>query len=438
MAERGESVLDNLLLDDEDELEEVLDAEESTRGKSVLADLDLENDDDDEDEGFAQFQTLPKPTLEQQAIPKRQVEPQPLPAPKVVEPKSVVKPQSQLVVQPKPKPQPIVQPQPQPKPQPMVQHQPEPQRQAIEIPEEDEDIEEEVKPVEDKKEKRKHKRKKEPAQPTGKIAQYDFKQLDKEDLSKMSTGDLRQMYPNLPKDIHTGKSHRRMQRYIMILLVLLIGGGCAGGYFYYANQKSVEEQIHNLEEAKKNIETQYKELENSEDFLKRELENYMKGKDYNRAIQTANIILKKYPKSETAKYAEQETKKAKKALEKLGIKEATSDEMVEVNYEDYLQVSYVDLATSKDYVGKKVKSYGKILQKANGKDNDITVLRIAIDGDDTQQIICQFDRKKCSNLSEGDYVNFGGIAVPDITFKTYVGKATLPAMALVYVDKIVF
>ena len=383
--------------------------------------------------------------------------PKPEPHPQVVqEPKP--EPQPQIVQAPKPEPQPqIVQapkpqvvqrpvqekPQPQPRP---IKEKPQPQPKVIQTPKPEpkpftvhtkaqapkeqgdnpygdygvlQDSVSEYQPIQSK-----HRQ----PRATGRTAEVD--------LSKMSTGALSEMAGRNFVSEDTYKKSKRKWLIAGLVLVLLVGGGA--GWYIISNQKNIDDQIAELEAQKKATEDKLKDLEGSEKYLKEELDGYMSDKAYNRALQVVSRIRNEYPDTDTDKYAQDKAKEARDALEKLGISEATEEDEVAVNYEDYKSVSYDKIATkSKDYRGQKIKIYGKILQIEDGKDAKISVIRIAVDDDNSKQIVAQFEKKSSIKVEEGDYVNVGGILVSDLTFKTALGKTTLPAMSAVYVDKIV-
>lgn len=268
--------------------------------------------------------------------------------------------------------------------------------------------------------------------PTGKLAQREL------DLHNMSTGMLSEM---AGRKLVSEEKVKKKNRLIKWLTIAVLAIGAVGGYYIYKEQTKstdVANEMKTIEAQKKALEEKLADLEKSEDYLKEELDKYMSDKAYNRAIQVANRIHSEYPNSETDTYAQKKAKEARSALEKLGIPESREGETVAVNYEDFKSVSYDKLASnSKNYRGQKVKIYGKILQMEDGKDSNITVVRVAVDDDLSKQVVAQYEKSKSIRVSEGDYVNLGGIVVPDLTFKTALGKTTLPAMSAVYVDRIV-
>lgn len=344
------------------------------------------------------------------------------------EPIPMAEPEPIPVAKSEPKPEPI--PMAKPKPSPTAKSEPEP------IPV--------AKPRHRREEKPIHLYEEEPVnvshirtkasgpKPTGKMAQRDL------DLKNMSTGMLSEM---AGRKLVSEEKVKKKNRLIKWLTIAVLAIGSLGGYYIYkeqTKQTDVAKEMETIEAQKKALEEKLADLEKSEDYLKEEIDRYMSDKAYNRAIQVANRIHSEYPNSETDKYAQKKAEEARSALEKLGIPETSGDETVEVHYEDFKSVSYDKLASnSKNYRGQKVKIYGKILQMEDGKDSNITVVRIAVDDDLSKQVVAQYEKSKSIRVSEGDYVNLGGIVVPDLTFKTALGKTTLPAMSAVYVDKIV-
>jgi hypothetical protein len=235
---------------------------------------------------------------------------------------------------------------------------------------------------------------------------------------------------------------RKRARHLTFLLAVVIVAGCGAGYFFWQENTekltNSEEEAAKIKEQMQSLEDQLYALENSEESLKADLDDYMTSKSYNKVLQIADRIHSEYPDSETDTYAQEQADKAREALEKLGIETGDSDDQLDVDYDDYTALNYDKLlSNSKNYRGTKAKFYGKIVQLEDGADSGISVVRLAVDGNTDNIIVVQFEKSDSINVEEGDYINTGGIIVTDLTYTTVLGsKVTVPAMSATYVTKV--
>lgn len=98
-------------------------------------------------------------------------------------------------------------------------------------------------------------------------------------------------------------------------------------------------------------------------------------------------------------------------------------------------ISYKDLARNpKDYVGKKVKFKGKVVQVMEG-DGEVQI-RLAVGGDYDNIIYCVYDSSIVSSrVLEDDYITVMGISSDLITYtSTMGGDITIPSMLVEKID----
>ena len=98
-------------------------------------------------------------------------------------------------------------------------------------------------------------------------------------------------------------------------------------------------------------------------------------------------------------------------------------------------IGYKDLARNpKDYVGKKVKFEGKVIQVMEG--NGEVQIRLAVNGDYDNIIYCAYDSSIVSSrVLEDDYITVMGLSSDLITYKsTMGGEITIPSMLVQKID----
>lgn len=98
-------------------------------------------------------------------------------------------------------------------------------------------------------------------------------------------------------------------------------------------------------------------------------------------------------------------------------------------------ISYKDLARNpKDYIAKKVKFKGKVVQVVEG-DGEVQI-RLAVGGDYNNIIYCVYDSSiVTSRVLEDDYITVMGLSSDLITYSSTIGgKITIPSMIVQKID----
>lgn len=98
-------------------------------------------------------------------------------------------------------------------------------------------------------------------------------------------------------------------------------------------------------------------------------------------------------------------------------------------------ISYKDLARNpKDYIAKKVKFKGKVVQVMEG-DGEVQI-RLAVSGDYNNIIYCVYDSSiVTSRVLEDDYITVMGLSSDLITYSSTIGgEITIPSMVVQKID----
>lgn len=137
---------------------------------------------------------------------------------------------------------------------------------------------------------------------------------------------------------------------------------------------------------------------------------------------------------------ELEEKNAKKKAEEEAKKKAAEEEARKKAEEEEKKgydtgIGYKDLARNpKDYVGKKVKFKGKVIQVMEG-DGEVQI-RLAVNGDYNNIMYCVYDSSIVSSrVLEDDYITVMGLSADLITYtSTMGGEITIPSMLVQKID----
>ena len=98
-------------------------------------------------------------------------------------------------------------------------------------------------------------------------------------------------------------------------------------------------------------------------------------------------------------------------------------------------IGYKDLARNpKDYVGKKIKFEGKVIQVMEGDSE--TQLRLAVNGDYDNVILCAYNKSLVSSrILEDDYITVRGLSNDVVSYEsTMGGNITIPSMLVKKID----
>ena len=130
------------------------------------------------------------------------------------------------------------------------------------------------------------------------------------------------------------------------------------------------------------------------------------------------------------KAAEEKAAREKAAQEKAAADAAAAKEAEIKSYET--GIAYNQLArTPNDYIGKKVKFYGKVIQVIEGTTE--TQLRLAIGGDYDSIIFCRVPKAKTTNMRilENDYITIYGTSLGLLTYESTLGSnITIPDVSV--------
>lgn len=202
---------------------------------------------------------------------------------------------------------------------------------------------------------------------------------------------------------------------IKIIIAVAIGifvGGVFSPACSDSNHEGVEEKISKLETSIKEKDTEIETLNSKVDSAAPWFE--MKEEEQ-KAIEEKNEKLK----AEEEAKKKQEEEKAKKLAE----------EKEKKGYDT--GIGYKDLARNpKDYVGKKIKFKGKVIQVMEG-DGEVQI-RLAVNGDYDNILYGVYDSSIVSSrVLEDDYITVMGLSSDLLTYEsTMGGEITIPSMVV--------
>lgn len=200
---------------------------------------------------------------------------------------------------------------------------------------------------------------------------------------------------------------------LKIIIAVVVGmfiGGVSSPICSDSNHEGVEEKISKLETSIEEKDTEIETLNAKVDSAAPWFE--MKEEEQ-KEIERQNEK-KKAEEEAKKKKEEEEAKKRKEEEEKKGYDTG---------------IGYKDLARNpKDYVGKKIKFKGKVIQVMEG-DGEVQI-RLAVNGDYDNIMYCAYDSSIVSSrVLEDDYITVMGVSTDLLTYtSTMGGEITIPSM----------
>lgn len=184
------------------------------------------------------------------------------------------------------------------------------------------------------------------------------------------------------------------------------------------------------------------ELKYGKDKILSNIKLAYEKKDWNSVISSANELHEKYLDTDQDKEgqklkaeAEAKIKEAEEAEKKR--KEEEERKKAEEEAKGYeTGITYEQLARSPDdYLLQKVKFSGKVLQVMYDDDDDSVQIRLAVNSDYDQVLLCSIDNSSLkTRLLEDDIITIYGYSGGDISYEAVLGnEITIP---MVFVDKV--
>lgn len=137
------------------------------------------------------------------------------------------------------------------------------------------------------------------------------------------------------------------------------------------------------------------------------------------------------------KAADEKAAQEKKAAEEKALAEEEARKQEEIARGYDTGITFDELArTPDDYVGNKIKFYGKVVQVMEG--DTFTSLRFAADDNYDTVLYCEVPKDLVTNnrILEDDYVTLSGISYGLYTYKsTLGGNITIPAMTVDIIER---
>lgn len=142
-------------------------------------------------------------------------------------------------------------------------------------------------------------------------------------------------------------------------------------------------------------------------------------------------------KTKMKKFEELSEAEAKQKLDELEKKQQEEKEKIEAEAKKGYDsgITYDQLAREpKNYIGKKIKFSGKVLQVT--KEDSIISIRLAVDGDYKKVILVNYAPSIVSkNVLEDDQITVSGLSAGEISYTATSGaKITIPGMVANYID----
>ena len=210
-------------------------------------------------------------------------------------------------------------------------------------------------------------------------------------------------------------------------------------------QSKFEYRSKRYDEVKKELDKvseELNELKYGKDKILSNIKLAYEKKDWNSVISSANELHEKYLDTDQDKEgqklkaeAEAKIKEAEEAEKKH--KEEEERKKAEEEAKGYeTGITYEQLARSPDdYLLQKVKFSGKVLQVMYDDDDDSVQIRLAVNSDYDQVLLCSIDNSSLkTRLLEDDIITIYGYSGGDISYEAVLGnEITIP---MVFVDKV--
>lgn len=210
-------------------------------------------------------------------------------------------------------------------------------------------------------------------------------------------------------------------------------------------QSKFEYRSKRYDEVKKELDKvseELNELKYGKDKILSNIKLAYEKKDWNSVISSANELHEKYLDTDQDKEgqklkaeAEAKIKEAEEAEKKR--KEEEERKKAEEEAKGYeTGITYEQLARSPDdYLLQKVKFSGKVLQVMYDDDDDSVQIRLAVNSDYDQVLLCSIDNSSLkTRLLEDDIITIYGYSGGDISYEAVLGnEITIP---MVFVDKV--
>ena len=210
-------------------------------------------------------------------------------------------------------------------------------------------------------------------------------------------------------------------------------------------QSKFEYRSKRYDEVKKELDKvseELNELKYGKDKILSNIKLVYEKKDWNSVISSANELHEKYLDTDQDKEgqklkaeAEAKIKEAEEAEKKR--KEEEERKKAEEEAKGYeTGITYEQLARSPDdYLLQKVKFSGKVLQVMYDDDDDSVQIRLAVNSDYDQVLLCSIDNSSLkTRLLEDDIITIYGYSGGDISYEAVLGnEITIP---MVFVDKV--
>lgn len=241
--------------------------------------------------------------------------------------------------------------------------------------------------------------------------------------------------PNVIKNNVGKNTASAIKIFAGLVTIVAIALGFVAGNFASKNDElekeisQLEERLETLQEQNDELEVQNNELENGASAQLVEIKNAFESQDWESVVEKAAVLHEQYNGSAEDKEAQELAKQAQTKIDEAA--KAAAEEKAK-GYET--GITYDQLARTPDnYIGDKVKFYGKVIQVIES-DSDIQI-RLAVNDNYDTILFGQYDSSIVSSrVLEDDHITVYGTSVGTITYEsTMGGNITIPG---VYIEKI--
>ncbi|MBE6000465.1 MAG: toxin regulator [Sarcina sp.] len=227
---------------------------------------------------------------------------------------------------------------------------------------------------------------------------------------------------------------------------MLIVSSCGGSSITQEDYDAVTAEKSELEGQLKTVQDKLNTTEKELAGSRSELESLKKEYDeYKESMKPFEEMTEAQAKAEKAKAEKEaakieEEKAAKEAAEKEEQERKEAEEKAAREAEEAkgyeTGITYDQLArTPDDYISKKIKFYGKVIQVMEGDDS--VQIRLAVDGDYDTVLLGSYKKSIVkSRVLEDDYITIYGTSIGLISYdSTMGGKITIPAALIEKIDQ---